>query len=74
MRGREQEVQTGSSLAADLTYRWQPEQAGTAYVSPGYGLNNLDPKLVATHVVSADALEGKAGGTCVYPFHLRSEV
>ena len=50
-------MQTGSSLA-DLTYRWQAEQAGVAYVSPGYGLNQVDPKLVATHVVSADALEG----------------
>ena len=48
-----------------LWYHWNLDQAGMAGVSPSFGLGMVDPSPIATHVVSADALEGK------YSIHIR---
>ena len=41
-----------------LWYTWGTEGAGMAGMTPPYGLRNVDPTPIATHVVKADALEG----------------
>ena len=45
-----------------LGYEWNPLYMGMAYPGPGIGLQGTDPTPVASHAVSADALEGKLSG------------
>ena len=51
------EVQTDKP--AGLSYKWDLTATGLAITGPGYGLEFVDPTPIASHVVSADALEGK---------------
>ena len=57
VKTRTTQVQTG--LDPGLLYHWNLHYGPTAAVGPAFGLGSVDPSLVATHVVSADALEGK---------------
>ena len=42
-----------------LHYHWDPFSSGLAFPGMPVGLGFVDPTPIATHVVSADALEGK---------------
>ena len=55
-KNRSVEVQTGNTMG--LGYEWNPLYMGMAYPGPGIGLQGTDPTPVASHAVSADALEG----------------
>ena len=48
-------IQTGLDLG-DFVYQWNPNSLQTLVA--GYGPSFVDPTPIATHVVSADALEG----------------
>lgn len=50
------EVQTAMD---GLLYSWDPAGSGVAFPGIPYGLHFVDPTPIATHVVSADSLEGK---------------
>ncbi|XP_055885408.1 uncharacterized protein C19orf44-like [Biomphalaria glabrata] len=52
----EQEVDLTSKDQRGDTHHWNTKQSGFLITGP-YGLQYVDPKPVATHVVSADALE-----------------
>lgn len=41
-----------------LMYSWNPAGVGMSIPSVPYGLHFVDPTPIATHAVSADALEG----------------
>lgn len=44
-----------------LWHHWNIDpSAGMATVGPAYGLSRVDPTPIATHMVSADALEGES--------------
>jgi len=57
-------MQTGVDLEAGLIYHWNVENSVTV-VGQQYGLGYVDPTPIATHVVSADALECK-GAVIIY--------
>ena len=42
-----------------LHYQWDPFGTGLSFPGVPLGLGFVDPTPIATHVVSADALEGK---------------
>ena len=42
-----------------LHYHWDPFSSGLAFPGMPVGLGFVDPTPIATHVVSADALEGR---------------
>ncbi|XP_005105165.1 uncharacterized protein C19orf44 homolog [Aplysia californica] len=55
MEQREVQVTAGDPLAG-VAHRWDARQVGVSVSGP-YGLQYVDPAPIATHVVSADALE-----------------
>jgi hypothetical protein len=42
-----------------ILYSWDPTGSGLAFQGVPHGLHFVDPTPIATHVVSADALESK---------------
>ena len=58
VKQRNAAIQTGVDLEAGLIYHWNVENSVTV-VGQQYGLGYVDPTPIATHVVSADALEGE---------------
>ena len=53
---KDRKVQTGLDMG--LLYHWNPQVSGSALLGPQYGMAFVDPTPIATHVVSAEALEG----------------
>ena len=58
MKTRSACVQTGLDLG-DLAYHWNLDHGGQAVQGPSYGLGASDPRMVSTHVIPADTLEGR---------------
>ena len=58
VKKRNAAIQTGVDLEAGLIYHWNVENSVTV-VGQQYGLGYVDPTPIASHIVSADALEGE---------------
>ncbi|XP_041359053.1 uncharacterized protein LOC121375590 [Gigantopelta aegis] len=62
------EVQT--EKRPGLSYKWDLTASGLAISGPGYGLDFVDPTPIASHVVSADALEAVTSySPCMLALH-----
>ena len=70
VKKRNAAIQTGVDLEAGLIYHWNVENSVTV-VGQQYGLGYVDPTPIASHIVSADALEGEISLPAIWLLFLR---